>query len=98
MSRFIDAPADERCEWTIKLRDGSGAQCGRRRVVGSLCTQHAKIAARWSCEYCGGNNELPPDRRADCGRPHARSTTTATAGNKQRNAKGNNDASDEMGC
>ena len=42
--RFIDAPYEHRCQWTVKLPDGSEAQCGRRRTVGTLCTQHAKIA------------------------------------------------------
>jgi hypothetical protein len=65
---FIDALTEERCTWTVKLRDGSTAQCGRRKVVGDLCTQHAKIAAR-SCEYCGGNDENPPDHCMDCARP-----------------------------
>ena len=67
--RFIDAPADVRCEWTVTLKDGSQAQCGRRRTIGSLCTQHAKMAAAFRCEYCGGNDELPPDHCADCTRP-----------------------------
>lgn len=67
--RFIDASAEERCEWTVTLRDGSTAQCGRRHTDGQLCTQHAKMAARWSCAYCGGNDELPPDHCADCTRP-----------------------------
>jgi hypothetical protein len=67
--RFIDATAEERCEWTVTLRDGSKAQCGRKHVNGQLCTQHAKMAARWICEYCGGNDELPPDHTMDCTRP-----------------------------
>lgn len=67
--RFIDATADERCEWTIKLRDGSEAQCGRKHTDGQLCTQHAKMRARWSCEYCGGNDENPPDHCMDCALP-----------------------------
>lgn len=69
--RFIDAPAEQRCAWTVKLRDGSQAQCGRRKVVGDLCTQHAKMAERWKCEHCGGNDELPPDHTMDCSRPRA---------------------------
>jgi hypothetical protein len=39
--RFVDAKSSFRCEKTIVLRDGSKAQCGRARVVGLLCTQHA---------------------------------------------------------
>lgn len=44
MSRkFIDAPQHSRCVHTIKLKDGSTAQCGRWRKVGDYCTQHAKM-------------------------------------------------------
>jgi hypothetical protein len=43
--RFVDAPADQRCSCTIFLRDGSEAQCGRRKKVGGLCTQHTRMAA-----------------------------------------------------
>lgn len=69
--RFFDAPDHIRCIWTIKLRDGSEAQCGRRSVPGpqQLCTQHARMDERWSCEYCGGNDEFPRDHCADCDRP-----------------------------
>lgn len=69
--RFIDAPSELRCSWTVTLRDGSEAQCGRYRRLGDpqLCTQHAKMHAAWSCEYCGGNDELPPDHCMDCERP-----------------------------
>lgn len=67
-SRFIDADAEARCRWTIKLSDGSEAQCGRRHVDGDLCTQHAKMAAAWHCAYCGGNDEFPPDHCVDCTR------------------------------
>jgi hypothetical protein len=64
--RFIDASTEERCMWTTR----SNVQCGRRRVLGSLiCAQHQKMADRWSCEYCGGNDELPPDHCMDCTRP-----------------------------
>jgi len=66
---FIDATAEDRCEWTITLRDGSEAQCGRRHVDGQLCRQHLKIRDAWSCAYCGGNDENPPDHCADCARP-----------------------------
>lgn len=41
--RFIDALQNERCQWTIKCRDGSEAQCGRRHIDGALCRQHAKL-------------------------------------------------------
>jgi hypothetical protein len=27
------------------------------------------MADRWSCNYCGGNDELPPDHCMDCSRP-----------------------------
>lgn len=68
--KFFDAPADQRCEWTITLRDGSKAQCGRKKTTGQLCTQHAKMEAAWHCDYCGtGNDELPPDHTVDCDRP-----------------------------
>lgn len=66
--RFSDAHEDARCQWTITLKDGSKAQCGRRHVDSTLCKQHAKMAARFSCEYCGGNDELPPDHCTDCER------------------------------
>lgn len=44
--RFIDAPYDQRCAWTITLRDGSTAQCGRHKTKGQFCTQHARMALR----------------------------------------------------
>jgi DnaJ-class molecular chaperone len=71
--RAFTAPVDDdRCRWDISLRgDKSAARCMRRHTDGSLCTQHARIAARWSCEYCGGNDELPPDHCMDCTRPGA---------------------------
>lgn len=78
--RFIDAPTEQRCVWTITLRDGSEAQCGRRKTNGDLCTQHAKMEARWSCAYCGGNDEQPPDHCMDCTRPGA---ATPPADNKE---------------
>lgn len=67
--RFIDAPTEERCEATVTLTDGSLAQCGRYRKRGNLCTQHAKMTEAFHCEYCGGNDELPPDHCMDCARP-----------------------------
>ena len=39
--RFIDAPNGSRCLYDIKLKDGSGAQCGRYRKIGDYCRQHA---------------------------------------------------------
>lgn len=65
----MDPILENRCAWAIKLRDGSEAQCGRHKAEGELCRQHAKMAARWSCNYCGGNDELPPNHCADCSRP-----------------------------
>lgn len=44
--RFIDAPQGERCKAGVTLRDGSKAQCGRRKKDGDFCTQHALLAAR----------------------------------------------------
>jgi len=39
--RFNDAPFDERCCASIQFRDGSRAQCGRRRTQGRYhCWQH----------------------------------------------------------
>ena len=69
--RFIDAPYELRCGWTITLRDGSKAQCGRHHTNGRLCTQHEKMRAAWGCAYCGGNDETPPDHCMDCTRPAA---------------------------
>lgn len=69
---YMAPPEDQRCRWDIALRsDKSEAQCMRRKTVGDLCTQHAKMAADWSCEYCGGNDELPQDHTDDCDRPTA---------------------------
>ena len=42
--QFIDAPQGSRCTATVSLRDGTTAQCGRHAKVGTLCTQHAKMA------------------------------------------------------
>lgn len=39
---FIDAIGDARCRADITLPDHSGAQCGRRRVDGAYCAQHAR--------------------------------------------------------
>jgi hypothetical protein len=73
MRRSFTAPIDElRCRWDITLRgDKSGARCMRRIAVvgGSLCHQHTKMADRWSCAYCGGNDQTPPDHTMDCTRP-----------------------------
>lgn len=51
--RFIDTPSGMRCQWEVTLKDGSKAQCGRARKVGQLCTQHLKMHAKLSCDYCG---------------------------------------------
>lgn len=72
--RFVDTPSDERCRWTITLRDGSEAQCVRRKAIGDLCAQHSKIDVRWSCAYCGGNDEYPRAHTMDCSRPQAGDT------------------------
>lgn len=67
-SRFVDAPLAERCRWNITLRDGSLAQCGRRRMAGGWqCSQHQKIRERdFAC--CGGSDEWPPEHTQDCER------------------------------
>lgn len=61
--RFIDAPIEERCGWNIRLRDGSGAQCGRRRLVGGrFCAQHAKMAKQGNLRLSvlsGGMHVIP---------------------------------------
>ncbi len=44
--RFVDADPDRRCGAIVYLRDGSSAQCGRRKKFGHYCTQHAKISAK----------------------------------------------------
>ncbi len=75
---FICAHPDDRCKYVITLSDKSKADCGRRHVDGTLCRQHAKIVAAWACEYCGGNDELPPDHCMDCTRP---TTPSAESGN-----------------
>lgn len=48
--RFFDAPPAQRCVAIITLRDGSLADCGRRRVVGRLCRQHDKLLMKASTE------------------------------------------------
>lgn len=42
---YRDPPLMDRCSATIVLRDGSLAQCGRRRREGIYCWQHAKSRA-----------------------------------------------------
>lgn len=42
-SRFRDAPLACRCAFDITLKDGSGAQCGRRATHSDLCTQHWRL-------------------------------------------------------
>lgn len=63
-SRFLDAPQAQRCAFSVILRDGSGAQCGRYRKIGALCRQHHKI--EFQC--CGGNDDPDPQHTQDCGR------------------------------
>lgn len=72
MKRHLEVPTDDqRCQWDINRNLGhSRYQCSRRKVIGDLCTQHAKMADAWHCEYCGGNDELPPDHTMDCDRPN----------------------------
>lgn len=41
---FVDAPNADRCTAEVTLKDGSTSPCGRHRKIGTLCTQHAKIA------------------------------------------------------
>lgn len=80
MSRrlFHAPPSDDRCVWTVALRGANAgandvAQCMRAKKDGNLCTQHAKISAKWHCEYCGtGNDQAPPDHTMDCSRPAGR--------------------------
>jgi hypothetical protein len=36
-------PYDSRCVASVYLKDGSGAQCFRRRRAGELCRQHSKM-------------------------------------------------------
>jgi len=43
--KWTDAPNDQRCRYDITLRDGSKAQCGRRRVNGDYCKQHQNMEA-----------------------------------------------------
>lgn len=73
MRRAFTAPCyEDRCKADITLRsDGSAAQCMRGKVDGELCKQHAHIAAAFSCEYCGGNDEPMTDHCMDCARPEA---------------------------
>jgi hypothetical protein len=72
--RIYMAPPDEgRCAADRKpLSDGSLARCMRRATVGNLRAQHARMTAAFRCEYCGGNDELPPDHCLDCGRPQVK--------------------------
>lgn len=45
--RYTAARSEDRCEAAIKLRDGSGAQCMRRRAPGQLlCPQHLKMGVK----------------------------------------------------
>lgn len=67
--RQFTALLEERCAWAVTLRDGSKAQCRRRKVNEHFCNQHIYMAVAWSCEYCGGNDEPQPDHCMDCSRP-----------------------------
>ncbi len=43
---YFAAPSSSRCKKDIGLRDGSGAQCSRRRADGSsYCKQHTNMLA-----------------------------------------------------
>jgi hypothetical protein len=43
-NRYLSRRQDERCEQSIILSDGSGAQCQRYRAHGSMfCKQHAEM-------------------------------------------------------
>lgn len=73
---LICALEDDRCVYTIPIgRRGEVSRCSRAHVDGHLCTQHKKMAARWSCKYCGGNDEFPQDHCQDCTRPGAANPT-----------------------
>lgn len=47
--RWTDAPPAERCAATVTLRDGTTAQCGRRKVEGAerVLAALAKESGRW---------------------------------------------------
>lgn len=55
--RFNDAT---RCTVVVTLKDGSAADCGRKRTVGALCTQHAKMHVK-NCWGCGAVLERETD-------------------------------------
>ena len=40
---FVDAKNNERCQSNIIMRDGSGAQCGRKSKSTGFCRQHEKL-------------------------------------------------------
>jgi hypothetical protein len=48
--RFVDAALSVRCAANIRLRDGSSAQCGRRRVELGFCRQHWRMFQRGRIE------------------------------------------------
>lgn len=55
--RWTDAPPAERCAATVTLRDGTTAQCGRRKVEGDeRCWQHQRSRPRSAA--------APPQERA----------------------------------
>lgn len=70
MKRMFTAAFDDvRCRADIRLKDGSGAQCMRKRVNGRYCVQHTKIFdERFKC--CGGNDDgRRPEHTQDCEGP-----------------------------
>ena len=77
MPRFRDALGDSRCRYGIRLRDGSGAQCGKmHNFAGPFCTQHDRMVKRQraSMSCCGGNDAGPVEHTQDCqAREEARS-------------------------
>ncbi len=65
----LTRPYYDRCVWTVRLRDGSPAQCQRRRLPdGRLCRQHEAMDT-FTCEFCGGNDAYPQEHTMDCTRP-----------------------------
>lgn len=61
--RYTAPPTSQRCECDrVPLRDGSEAQCMKRKAAGSrFCAQHTKIIYGWApseqtkCELAAGN-------------------------------------------
>lgn len=60
-TKFIDAPCSVRCKATIRLKDGTTAQCGRKGPINGLCRQHESIRKNGKpCPQPGGG-------RGECG-------------------------------